>query len=234
MWRATRQLRESYGMGRIETRQLAEQVYELLLHNILGGKLRPGERVLDQELAAELGISRTPVKDAINRLAIEELLEIHPRRGTFVVEPDLASFAELMDVRLMIELHACRHASPDASARAISGMSRAIATLNELLAMDNFSDIAAFMSADGDFHRSLVAGVGNGRLSQLYEPIAIHNQIARIKYPPDSFLLAQNEHRQILDAYQRGADSDLSALLTKHIERARKQVLGPIDCCLDT
>jgi len=220
-------------MTPIETRQLAEQVYELLLQEILHGTLRPGERILDQELAAELGISRTPVKDAINRLSMEGLLEIHPRRGTFVIEPDRDSFNELMDVRLMMELYAITQLPCKASARAIEEMERAIRAIDDMIAADSFRNIPAYMALDGDFHRALIAGVGNGRLSHLYRSIAIHNQIGRIKYPHDSFLEAQEEHRLILDAYTRCARDDLTELLTRHVEQARKQVLGLIDDDLD-
>ena len=213
-------------MTQIETRQLAEQVYELLLQEILRGTLQPGERILDQELAAELGISRTPVKDAINRLAMEGLLDIHPRRGTFVVEPDPESFNELVDVRLMMELHAVKNLPHKDSATAIEKMEHAIRAIDEMLERESYRDIAAYMALDGDFHRALVAGVGNSRLSWLYRSIAIHNQIGRIRYPHDSFMIAQQEHREMLDAYRQHSQDRLALLLIKHVERSRRQVLG--------
>ena len=94
---------------------LNERVYQLLLRRILSGEAAPGGRLDAEELSQTLGVSRTPVKDALTRLCAEGLVEITPRRGTRVTALTRRDIQELHDVRRMIELYAAHSAIKAAS-----------------------------------------------------------------------------------------------------------------------
>src|SRR5437764_12825516 len=82
---------------------LTQTIYKLLRDKIANHDYAPGERLQLDPLAIQLGVSRTPVRDALNQLAVEGLVEIRPRRGTFVAQVDRATVAELYQLRLMID-----------------------------------------------------------------------------------------------------------------------------------
>src|SRR5947208_14749604 len=83
--------------------RLTETVYKLLRARIANHDFASGERLRLDVLAAQLGVSRTPVREALNQLAVEGLIEIRPRHGTFVAKVDLDAVAELYQMRLMID-----------------------------------------------------------------------------------------------------------------------------------
>ena len=89
----------------LDTSPLNERVYQLLLDRILSATLSPGQRVDSEELSRDLGVSRTPIKDALARLSAEGLIEIRPRRGTLVAKPTRRDAEELHEMRLMIETY---------------------------------------------------------------------------------------------------------------------------------
>src|SRR5262245_57139495 len=87
----------------IERTRLTQQVYELLRAKIMAHELLPGQRIDIPMLARLLGVSRTPVKEAVNRLAAEGAIEILPQHGTFIASVDWPALLELHDMRVMIE-----------------------------------------------------------------------------------------------------------------------------------
>ena len=107
----------------------AARCYDAILEGILRRRFLPGDRLAPDDLARELGVSRTPVQDALKRLALEGLVQIQPRRGTVVTRVTARDFAEFIDVRLMIELRA----APTAVERATAANLAAIETLVDRL-----------------------------------------------------------------------------------------------------
>ncbi|MGH9159889.1 MAG: GntR family transcriptional regulator, partial [Vicinamibacteraceae bacterium] len=88
----------------LENVSLGEQAYQLIKRQIVEGRLAPGEKLDILELSKALGVSRSPIKDALNRLALEGMLTVHPQRGTFVSTIAADDIEQLFDARLMIEL----------------------------------------------------------------------------------------------------------------------------------
>ena len=97
-------------MSRIETTLLTQQVYNILREKIIGRIYTPGDKLDIHKLAEDFGVSRSPVKDAINQLVHDGLIEIIPRKGTYVTQLNFTDFIEVLDARLMIELWAAKHA----------------------------------------------------------------------------------------------------------------------------
>jgi DNA-binding GntR family transcriptional regulator len=212
----------------ISHQQINERIYELLLSKIVTQELTPGQKLQSvEEIASALGVSRTPVKDAVNRLAVEGLLTIIPRKGTFVTDVTPEGIEELFDVRLMMELHAAALALERITDEEIEKLSQLLLSCQKLVDGDRYMDYEAFLDLDTDFHLSLFQSAGNSLLLKLYEGINLHLQVVRAyqKAPGAAAGAAatQAEHNAILSAL-RGRDvGALQDALTAHITNRRAQ-----------
>src|SRR5512144_3454948 len=97
--------------SRLELRSLQQQIHDRLLGQILRGELGPGERISPPVIAAALGVSITPVRDAVNQMAAEGLVMVTPRRGTVVSPVSIRDIEELYEIRLMLEPEAAERAA---------------------------------------------------------------------------------------------------------------------------
>ncbi len=144
-------------------RALKEIAYGRICGWLLDGKLRPGDPLVEPELARRLGVSRTPVREALGRLSQEGLVEIVPRRGAFVSRVNLKEIRELFEIREALESIAARNAARGGDER-------------ELAAIESMFQEAA-NTPDDDARRRLAEGAGDA----LHEYIKGHCQNDRIK-----------------------------------------------------
>src|SRR5689334_25200836 len=115
--------------GGLELRSLQQQIHDQLLGRILRGELEPGERISPPDVAASLGVSITPVRDAVNQMAAEGLVRVAPRRGTTVSSVSIQDIEDLYEVRLMIEPQAAEMSASRATPDEIVDMRRLAAQL---------------------------------------------------------------------------------------------------------
>lgn len=211
---------------------LAEQTYEVLRENILRRQMKPGEKILVDEVARTLGISRTPVMDALKRLASDGLVEIVPRRGTFVTQLTTRDVAELFDIRCMIELYAADHILKDGRVDAfLEDIQEPVHAMQEAMTNGDYSDYEAFIAADREMHLRLVRHCQNQRLLQMYRDMNVHIQVARTHY----LALVQNaqqahqEHLQIIKAFQDRDRLEVNRALYNHITHVKERILELLD-----
>ncbi|MBV9358717.1 MAG: GntR family transcriptional regulator [Chloroflexi bacterium] len=192
---------------------LTQTIYQLLRDRIGSHDYTPGERVRLDRLARELGVSRTPVREALNQLAAEGLIEIRPRRGTFVARADRRTIEELCQLRLMIDTFV-----GDLLARRItSSQLRSLRALYDKLVLlvqgDRYDDYGAYLERDRAFHSAIVRLVGNRRLTALYEEVNLPLWLVRAQQhagTPHDASESLAEHRRILTAL---ADRDPAAVV---------------------
>jgi DNA-binding GntR family transcriptional regulator len=205
-------------------------VFDILRTNILGRGFRPGDRLDVRALAEQLGVSATPVKDAITRLAAEGLVEIRPRSGTFVAELAPDAVAETFEIRRALECLAAERLvgqlTPDLLARfeaIIDAMERPVS---------NEHDRAEHEQKNLELHALLVEASGNRRLAELYRSLNAHLTIARIhsrRRPQDERLEQERrEHRAILEALTARDPTALINALDRHIRRAGGALVGDL------
>jgi DNA-binding GntR family transcriptional regulator len=205
---------------------LAEDAYQTLARRIVEGELEPGRKLDIFEIAAELRVSRTPVKEAFNRLALEGMLTIHPRRGTFVSRVTADDVREVFDVRLMMEAWAVRRLAESKDAAVIEEMERQVRACEEVMA-ERKLDYEIFVSADLAFHRAIVEGGANARLERFYASVFPHVQLMRI-YRGRAREQAERSHRhhvEILRAVRDAGPNYAVDALTAHITSSRDDVL---------
>ncbi len=206
-------------------RNINDQIYDFLKDKILTQGYTPGERLHIDQLKEKLGVSSTPIKDALNKLAGEGLVESVPRRGVFVTKPSKREMKESFDVRLMMETYAIEFALKRKIQRKEIGVLKKF--LSESAGSIKNNDYKRFMEKDREFHYLLVKMSNNRKLCDLYRQLNIHMQIARSYYVRNYKRLqeTQKEHEKILNALEK-QDPDLTKeCLTAHIMTVKRSVM---------
>jgi len=207
---------------------LTEQTYQVLKDRILKRQLLPGERISVDDVARGLGVSRTPVTDALKRLASEGLVEIVPRRGTFVSGLTADEVQEWFDIRLMIELYAaeCLLSREELGAFLVK-VAVPIQEMRRSVNQNGYNDYMAFMDADRDFHLALVSSAGNEHLTRIYTNLNVHIQVARAHHldSVENAQQAQQEHDAIFRAFQSRDPDEIRRALQVHIGNVKCRIL---------
>ena len=217
--------------SQIDHTALSEKVYLILRKKILSHELKFGEKVLIGEIASQLGVSRTPVKDAVNRLALEGLVEKVARRGTFVTTLTLRDVAELFDLRLLLELYAAEKVLENSRVELLSAeMEKCMANIDRAANSDD-PDYDAYMSWNRNLHLSLIRLADNNRLLQMYKSLNIHLQVARVHYSHsiEDVAQTQQEHQVIYEAFENGNWEQVKRAISTHINNVKTEVLKTLE-----
>src|SRR5690348_10920048 len=200
--------------GRLRIRSVVDQVYDDLRERILSGDIPRGTRLRQVSLAEELGVSRTPLREALRRLSAEGFVEFSPNQGATVSQLDLGDMRNAWTARLTLEPAAARLAAEHADLPAIARMRQAVERQR-----DAGGDRVAGFAANREFHLALVAATGNPHLTRFAEML----WVARIGAPiysaqaadaPGEMAVWADEHDRIADAVADG-DADLVERLTR-------------------
>lgn len=217
----------------LDRSDLTDRAYLLLRQLILERQFQPNERLSIDRLAERLGVSRTPVKDALHRLEGDGLVTISPRVGSFVTPLTSKDAAEVFDLRLLFELHSAEIGFPHASADSIAKLAQLAENMEACIEGDHYRDahIETFLAADRDFHTTIVATARNDRLLTMYEALGVHVHLARACYVQElaNVSRTRNEHTAIVKSYREGDLPLLKMTLRKHITTVRDLVLSVID-----
>ncbi len=218
-------------LPRINSQSISNRVYEILREKILSGEMPPGMRLDLQSIAKQLGISRTPLKEALYQLEIEGLVEINPRSGTYVADPTPEDVAECCEIRRVLEVYAVELAVQRASDEEIKMLEALVHELKELTAAQDPDAIyARHLRLDHEFHKQIVALARNSRLSRAHAHENIQEQIKRIKRirysqsGPDLDVI-QQEHERIMAAFKARDAEAAKAAMDAHLRRAAKTLL---------
>lgn len=199
-----------------QTLDLSARAEQAIRDGIIRGKFNFGEKLSDRALAASLGISRTPVREALASLAREGLVIIRPQSGTFVMTLDEASVRALCEMRTVLELGALRlqEERPEKLAMAVSKQIAAGAFAVEA------GDVELAEAMDSDFHRALVHAADNPLLSEAYQVISHKLNAIRYRLPADLERMrrAVDQHRRIVDLTVTGRLEEASIELVSHMK----------------
>jgi DNA-binding GntR family transcriptional regulator len=206
---------------------LVEDAYRALKAAIRENRLTPGYHGSEQELAAQFGMSRTPVHEAVIRLQEEGLLKLVPKRGVFVTVIADTDIDEIYDVLVGLEAMAARRLAgmdPAERGRVLAQLTAATQTMRQALAAD---DLGHWAEGDEAFHRALVEGCGNARIARIVATVSDQAHRARmltlhLRPRPEG---AADEHQVIIDAIVRGDGVEAAAAAGRHREKARAVIL---------
>jgi DNA-binding GntR family transcriptional regulator len=196
-----------------------EAVLDAIKRAILAGELRPGQSLVETELAQLLGVSKTPVREALKTLAGAGLVTMSAYRGATVRAIDPASAAAIYDLRLLLEPEAVRRAVGRRAAEASPVQASWASAHAALQASDAATDQAQRSLANREFHRALYLACGNSllvkTLDDLRDQTALVSALSWEQAP--SWQQEAAEHQAILAAARRGAATEAAALLRAHI-----------------
>ena len=196
-----------------------EAVLDAIKRAILAGELRPGQSLVETELAQLLGVSKTPVREALKTLAGAGLVTMSAYRGATVRAIDPASAAAIYDLRLLLEPEAVRRAVGRGAAEASPVQASWASADAALAASDAATDQAQRSLANREFHRALYLACGNSllvkTLDDLRDQTALVSALSWEQAP--SWQQEAAEHQAILAAARRGSATEAAALLRAHI-----------------
>ncbi len=198
------------------TRKFADGAAHILREMILADEIKAGERLNEISLAQRLGISRSPLREAIQSLAGEGLVRFVPGRGAFVVELALDTVRHLAQVRSALECLGARLAAEAAS-------DQQLRELEELLdAAEGSMDDQAPYPSELDFHRNLLKASGNPPLVEITGTLSTQLRLARLRsaQEPRRARQALAEHRLILDALKRHDPDGAAWAMEQHLKGA--------------
>jgi DNA-binding GntR family transcriptional regulator len=205
---------------------LWEPVAETLRVAILRGELAPGTRLVEWELAARLGVSRGPVRDALTRLEQEHLVVTYPRRGAFVLGVTAEDVRELFGLRILLESHAAQEASRRATAESLAELAR---LWRQLTARAAGGDLAGLIEADITFHRTIVRLAGLRRLLHhwdlLIAPVSAL-LVLSAELHPDLAHGVEASHGAILKALQAGDSAAAQQAIADHLNTTAMRLVN--------
>ena len=208
----------------------AARVYAYVKERLLDGTFPGGALLSENELSQQLGLSRTPVRQAFVQLEAEGLLELYPKRGALVVPVAASEIEDVFEARLLVEEHCARRAA-NAGARLVADLEPLIAEQEQAVAQ-GAPGMAAFARADRHFHRAIVHAAGNAILTRLYDALRDRQQriatVSLARNPGDAERFV-TEHRGIVEALGRGDAADAAHLVSAHLRAARDVARGARD-----
>ena len=209
-------------ISQVRIERASDSVFQILRESILTQVFRAGERLDIKDLTVKLGVSLTPVRDAINRLAAEGLIEIRPRSGTFVSDLSADEVADTFDVRMALECLAAEKMISRISTQHIEVFRELIADLEKPVTSER--ERIFHERKNVELHSLIVELSGNRKLIDLYRGLNAHIKIARIHYSREGWTQRieqeKAEHRTILDAIEKRDLTSLVQALRQHIRHA--------------
>ena len=206
-------------------RSRADEVYAQLKRDIADFKLVPGDRFTENELSERLGVSRTPVRQALFRLQQEGFVEVMFRSGWRVLPFDFEQFEQFYDLRMVLETTAAQRLCED-GLRVDRPMLDELASIWLVGVAQRSSDTARVAQWDEAFHCALVAAAGNAEIARVHRDVTERIRIIRrLDFTkPARIDATYDEHAKILRAVQRKRGDQAAMLLRAHIQTSQAEV----------
>ena len=207
---------------------LREVVSETLRQAIQDGVLKPGERLMEIPLAEELGVSRTPIREAIRKLELEGFVIMIPRRGTYVANITLKDITQVFEIRSALEELAAGLAAERITEDEIETLERMLVEIGDLM---EAKDMEKVLAADVEFHEILYKASRNDRLAEI-----VHNlreQTSRFRSfsmnQPGRLTKTWEEHRQLVEAIGSHNASQAQKIARLHMEHSEQTLLKGLE-----
>ncbi|MTI82108.1 MAG: GntR family transcriptional regulator [Firmicutes bacterium] len=206
---------------------LREIVFETLREAIIKGNLNPGERLMEIQLAEEMGVSRTPVREAIRKLELDGLVVMVPRKGAYVAGISMKDIVDVLEVRAALDALAARLAAERITDDELDKLEKSIVSISEVSDGKNLDEVVA---RDTGFHETIYEASRNKKLVQFITHLK--EQLQRFRSTslsiPGRTKEALEEHKQIVEALSERNAELASQLAYQHIENAENSMLSAI------
>lgn len=209
----------SFNFDSTDRQSLTASVYQYIRTGIIEGRYKTGDFLVETKLADELGVSRTPIREALKQIELDDLAHSIPNRGVVVHALSKQDIDDIFAIRLLLEGQAAYWAAERINEEQLEKLSE-IVELLELYTRRN--DVAQLAKLDSDFHDVIYTAAASRTLKHILTTLhqnlqnARRSSLTKPNRPPQSL----NEHRQILDAIQRKQPDDAKSYMESHILHA--------------
>ena len=207
---------------------LRDIVFQKLREDIITGKMAPGDRLMEIKLANEMGVSRTPVREAIRKLQTEGLVIMNARRGAVVAPINKEVMKEILEIRKALESLACQLVAVKAGPGDIQVLRNINAEMRK--AIDD-GDIDKITEKDVEFHETITALAANSHLTSMLDQIKEHLYRYRLEFIKEirnKYVLA-DEHDRLVDALEAKSPENAGREIEKHIETQERYIINSLE-----
>lgn len=205
--------------------QLERRVYERLRDDIVSGLLRPGDQLVEARLAGELGVSKTPVREALIRLQRDGLVQIEPYRGARVLEPSPTDVREILELRKMLECHIASELAASRPERVLAALEATIKRGRQALARRDEAAVAAALT---EFSDIFTDASENTRLVEVLR--GLRSVLLLIgstsMHVPGRERRSLEEHVRILEALRQGDATAAASATAMHVDSVERDTLA--------
>lgn len=207
----------------------SDHSYNKLRRQILEGILKPGSALKERELCEEMGVSRTPIREALRRLVAEGLAEMRPRRSIVVTQYGEKELAEIFELGSLLETHVAGMAAEKASPNDLTQLEDIIARMEELLSSGSGDLSLEYARLDQELHDRIAAAARNGRIAQMLRQTVSLRWMAQFmqRYDEGAFRKSLDQHRQIIAAIAQGDTAAARQAMASHVGSGRQ--IGRVD-----
>ena len=208
-------------------RLLRNKAYRILKQNIVTLEYAPGRQIIEKDLCNEIGIGRTPVREALQRLASEKLIKIIPRKGIFISDINMWELSRLMEARIMLEGYCIRKVALLVTKGQIQKLRSFFLKAPELVENRKITDL---LEIDRKFHMGLIALMDNFFIEEV--AAKIYDQLARTWYlsfsrrSQEELMATVKEHLAIVDALESGRAGAAEQAVMTHLKNYQAKVMS--------
>lgn len=221
----------SIELPKIDTSNLWDKTYNVLKERIIRREFAPNEKLSIPDLAEQLGVSRTPVRDALNRLEMDGLIKTVSKVGTFVCAIEAADVEEIMDLRLMMEFWVIDKLSQLSPADLETGLRNMNEITRKAVSLMDIS-VESYLEEDYNllFHIEFMKLGRNKKSIEIYQKLMNYRFLAfkSSLVTKEMVVVAQNQHRQIIEAIRSGRVAEMRAVIKAHLDDSKERLLDKI------
>ncbi|MCK2238422.1 MULTISPECIES: GntR family transcriptional regulator [unclassified Crossiella] len=205
----------------------AEKAYQTLRAGILDGTHQPAQRLAEVELAEGLGLSRTPVREALRRLEVEGLVELEPHRGARVAQWTRADVEELYDLRMLLESFVAARAATRIGQGALARLAQLRDIMAAAATAGAAQDLTRVAEANCEFHTIIGAAAASPRVLTMLTTVIEMPLVLRTfhDYQPAELARSLSHHRELVDALTEGDPDWAEAVMRAHVLAAKRVLL---------
>ena len=213
----------------IESPNLRDQTYDIIKNMIIVREIEPGKKINEEQLAKEIQVSRTPIREALCRLENEGIVKIIPRRGAFVADLTEINVSEILLIREVLEGLVARLAAENMDEKTLEKLWKALEKVSTT--PEKNRDLINYTRSEVNFHALLLSATNNQMLKNMMEIVNAHLQIIRLRTVviPERAQKTVKEHQQILKAIENRDASAAEELMRQHVRSVRDVALRNIE-----
>jgi DNA-binding GntR family transcriptional regulator len=205
-----------------------ESAYRAIRAGILSGAYTSGQHLTGETLATAIGVSRTPVREALRRLDAEGLVRVVPNQGAYVTGFTPDGIAQMFALRAVLESYACELATPRLTESQIDRIADLAERTHSLALHQPDHNAAGIAEANSELHLTIVMAAGNARLAAMVAGVTELPLVMRTLrvYSQDDLIRSAGHHRELAVAFRARDPAWASAVMRSHLLAARRAILG--------